>query len=183
MRPKHGLAGFLGVGFLGLIQQWVPASGSRVLDLVISMPWLLLISGALAIVTLAPAAFNGGGRWLAYATALLPGAVLGFVAEQLEEALVPGGAGAGLWNNVLLGVFAVAATAWLARRATGNQRRWIAYGLGLGAVLAVASLTGVGFAMLAAQLLTLTAFLGLAIEAVRTRRSETGSTAPGAGTS
>lgn len=161
MEAKHAIGWFLGVGLAGLAQQWIPSVGLEAVDLAVLMPWLIFLSGAVAIVTLAPAAFDAGRPWLARTAALIPGAVLGFVAEQLEEALVPGGAGAGLWNNVALSVFTVLATAWLAWRASGDQRRWIAYGLGAGTVLALASLGGFGLAMLTAQLLTLVVLVGL----------------------
>lgn len=170
MEPKHGIGLFLAVGLAGVASRWARYEGIRALEIAWSIPWWLFLSGAIAIVTLAPAALDTGRSWLWKTAALIPGAILGFVAEQLEEALVPGGAGAALTDNLVLGAFAVTATAWLVWRAERHHRRWIAYGLGVGAVLAVLSLSGIGVAMLAAQLLTLTVFVGLVVEWVRGRR-------------
>lgn len=109
MEPKHAIGLFLGVGFLGLAQRWSPSLGIAAADLAVPMPWLLFLAGAVALVALVPVAFEAGRPWPVRTAALVPGAVL-FVAEQLEAALVPGGAGADLSINLALGVFVVLAT-------------------------------------------------------------------------
>lgn len=178
MRPRSALAWYVGLGAVGYAGWQLFRSGlavgvpiipaSQTASLAFLGLFAAFASGALALVTLVPAAFEARRGWLWRTAAFLPATVAAFVVEQLEEALVPGGAEAQLSTAGLVGLLTLAACGWLVFRAEGRQRRWMAIGILPAAGLAAVSvLTRYGVAHVAALALVVLVAIGLALAWLR----------------
>lgn len=178
MRARQALAWYFGLGAGGYAGWQLFRAGAAIGPLgfpasePIAFGFLALFAAfataALALVTLVPAGFEAERAWVEQTAALLPAIVAAFAVEQLEEALVPGGAEAQLSTTVLIGLATLAAGAWLVTRAEDDQRRWMALGLLPATVLAAVSiLTRYGVAQAAALALAAALAVGLGLEWIR----------------
>lgn len=169
MGPKRALAWFFGVGLAGYVGMWYFMGRVEVLDRASVYPWMVFLTGALAVPLLAPLAMRTERRWLRRAAALLAWPVLAFAGEQGWEKYVNGSLNLPVGGAEIIAILAVIGGVLTWRAADADARRWMLYGTPLLLLAPMGLMDNVGYAMLVGQGLTLVVVVGLGLE-VRTNR-------------